>query len=462
MAEANPLEKLSLREIVKAVNGTTAETASLDSDILSVSTDTRKITPGSLFIPIRGERFDGHDFIEAAYAAGAAAVLSEIPVPGHDSVVYVPDTRKAYLDLAGYYRRRFPVTVVGVTGSVGKTTTKEMIADVLESQYHTLKTEGNLNNEIGLPTTLLQLDGSYQAAVIEMGMSAFGEISRLSICAAPNIGVITNIGESHIEYLGSREGILKAKMEILDGMDAHAPLILNADNDLLSGVINELAREIIYYGIDNANAEIRAIDIFEQNMTTSFDIVYYGKTIHAVIPTVGKHNVLNALAAFTVGFVLDIAPEQIVEALSRYTPSGMRQKIVNSHGITFIEDCYNASPDSMKASIGVLSSIACTGKRIAVLADMLELGEHSAEAHQRVGRMVAQSNADMLYCYGEQSRHILQAAQQCGMQKVYWFDDKSRMAREIRKNIEIGDCILFKGSRGMRLEEVIYQIYRES
>ena len=322
------MEKLSLREIVKAVDGKFEGAESADLDILSVSTDTRKITPGSLFIPIKGERFDGHDFIETAYAAGAAAVLSEIPVPGHECVVIVSDTRKAYLDLASYYRRRFPVTVVGVTGSVGKTTTKEMIADVLESQYHTLKTEGNLNNEIGLPATLLQLDSSYRAAVIEMGMSAFGEISRLSRCSAPNIGVITNIGESHIEYLGSREGILKAKLEILDGMDPHAPLILNADNDLLSGVINDLAREMIYYGIDNPNAEIRAIDIVEQNMTTKFDILYYGKTIHAVIPTVGKHNVLNALAAFTVGFVLDIAPEQIVEALSRYVPSGMRQKIV--------------------------------------------------------------------------------------------------------------------------------------
>ena len=238
------MEKLSLREIVKAVDGKFEGAESADLDILSVSTDTRKITPGSLFIPIRGERFDGHDFIETAYAAGAAAVLSEIPVPGHERVVIVLDTRKAYLDLASYYRRRFPVTVVGVTGSVGKTTTKEMIADVLASQYHTLKTEGNLNNEIGLPTTLLQLDSSYRAAVIEMGMSAFGEISRLSKCAAPNIGVITNIGESHIEYLGSREGILKAKLEILDGMEPHAPLILNADNDLLSGVINDLAQEM--------------------------------------------------------------------------------------------------------------------------------------------------------------------------------------------------------------------------
>lgn len=456
------MEKLSLQEIVKAVDGKMEGAESADPDILSVSTDTRKISPGSLFIPIKGERFDGHDFIEAAYAAGAAAVLSEIPVSGHECVVTVSDTRKAYLDLASYYRRRFPVTVVGVTGSVGKTTTKEMIADVLESQYHTLKTEGNLNNEIGLPATLLQLDSSYRAAVIEMGMSAFGEISRLSRCAAPNISVITNIGESHIEYLGSREGILKAKLEILDGMDSHAPLILNADNDLLAGVINDLAREMIYYGIDNPNAEIRAIDIVEQNMTTKFDILYYGKTIHAVIPTVGKHNVLNALAAFTVGFVLDIAPEQIVEALSRYVPSGMRQKIVNSHGIIFIEDCYNASPDSMKASIGVLSSVSCTGKRIAVLADMLELGEHSAEAHERVGRMVAQSNADMLYCFGKQSKNMLYAAQQCGMKDAYWFDDKKRMAREIRKNIATGDCILFKGSRGMRLEEVIYQIYRES
>ncbi len=456
------MEKLSLREIVKAVGGRSEEATFTDTDILSVSTDTRKISSGSLFVPIKGERFDGHSFIDTAYAAGATAVLSELPLQEHKNVIYVSDTRKAYLDLAGYYRRRFPLTVVGVTGSVGKTTTKEMIAVVLESRYRTLKTEGNLNNEIGLPTTLLQLDSSYQAAVIEMGMSAFGEISRLSCCAAPNIGVITNIGESHIEYLGSREGILKAKLEILDGMDAHAPLILNADNDLLADVINHLSREVICYGIDNPNAEIKAIDIVEQNMTTEFDILYYGKKLHIVLPTVGRHNVLNALAAFTVGLLLDIAPEQIAQALSRYTPTGMRQRIVQKNGMILIEDCYNASPDSMRAALGVLASMSCEGRKIAVLADMLEMGEHAAEAHRRVGEMAAQSHVDLLYCYGEHAKSIRDAAQQYGLQNAYWFEEKNQMAEEIKRSITAGDCLLFKGSRGMRLEEVIYQIYEES
>ena len=454
------MEKLSLQDIAEAVGSRIDD--GLDTEILSVSTDTRKIEPGSLFIPIKGERFDGHDFIDKALQLGAAAALTERPDECGPRKIYVPDTRLAYLRLAGWYRRRFPVSVVGVTGSVGKTTTKEMIAAVLESKYRTLKTEGNHNNEIGLPATLLELDSSYQMAVIEMGMSHFREISRLSQCAAPNLGVITNIGVSHIENLGSREGILRAKLEILDGMERQAPLILNADNDLLGRAAEELDREVLCYGIESEIAEIRAVDIIEQKRSTEFDILYYGKRIHAKLPTVGRHNVYNALAAFGVGLSMDIPPEKMAAALEAYAPSGMRQRIVDSHGMTLIEDCYNASPDSMRAAIGVLAGMECAGRRIAVLADMLELGEIAGRAHREMGKLAAESGIDMLLCYGELSRELAETARANGLAQACHFRSKEELTKELLRQARSGDCILFKGSRGMRLEEVIEKLNRES
>lgn len=454
------MEKLTLQEIAGAVGG--KMTVDYNTEIFSVSTDTRKIEPGSLFIPIKGERFDGHDFIEKALQLGAAAVLSERPSDCGPKVVSVSDTRMAYLQLAGWYRRRFPVSVVGITGSVGKTTTKEMIATVLDDKYHTLKTEGNHNNEIGLPATLLELDSSYQMAVIEMGMSHFGEISRLSQCAAPNIGVITNIGVSHIENLGSREGILRAKLEILDGMDRHAPLILNADNDLLGRAAEELDREALYYGIENEIAEIRAVDIMEQKLSTEFDIVSYGKKVHAKLPTIGRHNVYNALAAFGVGLSMEIAPEKIAAALGTYMPAGMRQRIVDRHGMTLIEDCYNASPDSMRAAIDVLAGMECSGRRIAVLADMLELGEISEKAHREVGELTAKKRIDLLLCYGEYAATMAEAVRAAGLTGTCHFQTKEALISELQRQARPGDCILFKGSRGMKLEEVIEKLNGES
>ncbi len=454
------MEKLTLEEITKAVDGR-LEGGSPGETVTDISTDTRDIRPGSLFVPIRGERFDGHDFIGQAFAAGAAAVLSERPAAG-GAVIRVADTRKAYLDLAGWYRRRFPVKVVGITGSVGKTTTKEMIAAVLESKYNTLKTEGNFNNEIGLPRTLFRLDSGKQTAVIEMGMSHFGEISRLSRAAAPNIGVITNIGVSHIENLGSREGILKAKLEILDGMEENAPLVLNLDNDLLAQAAKELKREILSYGIDAEQADIRAEHITEQGLSTEFDLLFDGKRIHTVLPTVGRHHVLNALAAFGVGQLTGIEPERAAAALQNYTPTGMRQRIVDRNGLRVIEDCYNASPDSMRAALNVLSTLECDGKRIAVLADMLELGEHSVKAHTEVGGMVAESRADALFCTGHDAAHIVAGAKAAGMENAVFFPDREALVQAVRETAKAGDCLLFKASRGMKLEEILEKTYRES
>ena len=289
------MEDLTLYEIVKAVEGSYGYPST--EIISSVSTDTRKITKGCVFIALRGDKFDGHDFVKQAIEFGAVAAITEKPVEGVKCII-VDNTKKALADLARYYRSRFNPILVGVTGSVGKTTTKEMIALVLSGKYLTLKTEGNFNNEIGLPHTLLNLTSEHEAAVIEMGMSDFGEISMLSQISRPSIAVITNIGYSHIENLGSREGILKAKLEIIDGTSHDAPLILNGDDDMLANLKDEVNRDIVFYGINNPNVDVRATDIEIKDGVTTFVITYWGKTISAKLNCVGMHNVLNALAAF--------------------------------------------------------------------------------------------------------------------------------------------------------------------
>ncbi len=364
------MEVLTLSEIAQACGGE----FNSDTEINSVCIDTRKITKGCLFICIRGERFDAHQFADEALEKGAAAVMISEDINVNGAYVKVSDTARAMLELSGYYRRKFNIPVVGLTGSVGKTTTKEFTYLVVNAKYNAIKTLGNLNNEIGLPQMLFQIDEAVEAAVIEMGMNHFGEIHRLSTAAKPTIGLITNIGVSHIEFLGSREGILKAKLEILDGLTENAPLILNGDNDLLKTVKSD-DHKIYFYGMED-NADFKAEDITEVNGNTEFYVSYFGKKQKIMVPLIGIHNVYNALAAFAVGYCLDIEAEMAADAIASYKPEGMRQKSVVINGITSIEDCYNASPDSMKAALQTLSATK-GNKKIAVFADMFELGDYS-------------------------------------------------------------------------------------
>ena len=312
--------QLTLKQIADAVGGK----ANAFGEITGISTDTRTIQKGDLYIALKGERFDGHDYIEKAFENGAAAVLSERECD--KPCVLVNDTGVALLSLAEYYRTLFNTAVIGITGSVGKTTTKEMVACVLESKYKTLKTKGNLNNQIGLPMTLFRLTADTQTAVIEMGMSGKGEISALSKTAKPDAAIITNIGYSHIEFFGSREAICEAKLEILDGMADDAPLILNADDDLLDAFTDE-NRPLVFYGIDNPMCDVRGINLKENGESTTFEILYGGENYIATIPTVGKHNVYDALAAFSAGLICSVPVGDIIEALKNYVPSGMRQRI---------------------------------------------------------------------------------------------------------------------------------------
>lgn len=425
--------------------------------LTDVCTDTRKIQPGSLFVCLRGERFDGHSFASQAAQLGAAALLVDHPVDADVPQLVVTDTGKALLQLAGWYRRRFQLPVVGLTGSVGKTTTKEFIALVLGAKYNTLKTQGNLNNEIGVPQMLFRLEDSHTAAVIEMGMNHFGEISRLTRAVAPTVGLITNIGVSHIENLGSRAGILQAKLEILEGMAPDAPLIVNIDNDMLRTV--KLGdRPLLTFAIDDQRADFTATDIAEQGSTTTFTVHHSTFTRPVTIPTVGIHNVYNALAAMAVGYVTGVDPAAAASALANYVPAGMRQNLVQVGGVQVIEDCYNASPDSMRAALQTLGKLP-VHRRYAVLGAMLELGDYAKEAHTQVGKMAAENGIDGVLAYGADAAYIVEAAKQAGLENARLFDTKEALAQSLALQVQPGDGVLFKGSRGMHLEDVMHTVY---
>ena len=448
----------SIRKVADAVGSRCAS----DGKITSVCIDSRNIQPGCLFVAIRGDRFDGHDFIKQAFAQGAAAALSEHPVEeAAGPVIVVKDTRMAFLHLAAFYRSQFDIPVIGLTGSVGKTTTKEMVAAVLEQKYRTLKTEGNLNNQIGLPRMIFQLDRQIQAAVLEMGMDHAGQISSLSQTAQPSIGIITNIGVSHIENFGSQEGILKAKLEILDGMSKQAPLLLNGDDPLLLDAHGKIKNPVLLYGIRNSACGLRAEQVEEESDGTRFTIISPKGKQELWVPAIGKHNVYNALAAVAVGELLDLSPEQIRRGLAQYRPSGMRQHVTHCGGITIVEDCYNASPDSVKASLSALRLMPKEepGRRIAVLGDIAELGDFAPQAHKKCGEYAAKAGVDLLFTVGKNARYCRETAAQRGIQAVH-FDDKQALTDRLFSVLRPGDLVLFKASRVMKLEEVFQALYQ--
>ncbi len=447
---------LKVTEIAKAL-GTKSDSENI---INRVSIDSRDVDANTLFFAIKGERFDGHGFVKDVAEKGVGAVVCHKQVECSVPVIYVDDTKDALLDFASYYRSSIKdLTVIGLTGSVGKTTTKEMVACVMEQSGETLKTEGNFNNEIGVPKTLFRLSETTKNAVIEMGMDGFGQISVLAKCAKPDCAIITNVGVSHIENLGSREGILKAKLEMLDGLKKGSSLFLNGDNDMLSTVKND-DYNIVFFGIDNKNCDILAEDIKEIGLSTEFVAVKGDIRQKIIIPTVGIHNVYDALSAFAVGVEYGISPENIAKGLMNYAPSGMRQRIREINGITVIEDCYNASPDSQKAGLNSLCKIA-KGRKIAVLGDMLEMGSYSETAHRTVGEYAAECSVDMLYTYGEESKYMADGAKKSGLDNVFAFTDKTELTNALLSEIKTGDTLLFKASRGMKLEEVFEKIYEQ-
>jgi UDP-N-acetylmuramyl-tripeptide synthetase/UDP-N-acetylmuramoyl-tripeptide--D-alanyl-D-alanine ligase len=464
-AESRIRERLSLYDIISAMDGKAhlIPDTQLYTYVDAISSDTRIITNGSIFFAIKGERFDGHDFVKNAIEAGAVVAVTERIVEGCPCII-VKNTRKALRDLASYYRMKFNPILVGITGSVGKTTTKEMTALALSGSYKTLKTEGNHNNEIGLPFTLFGLNRSYSAAVIEMGMSDFGEIEILSKTAHPTVCVITNIGFSHIEKLGSQEGILKAKLEILAGAAPDAPLIVNADDKLLFPLKEQYLykRKVITYGIDNELADFRAVNITENDTDTSFEVVYNGKAIQKfTIPCIGRHNVLNAVCAAAVAYICDADMPSAANALLNFKTDPLRQHIENRGDQKLLIDCYNASPTSVEAAIDLLCSMKPEngGRRVAVLGDMLELGSKSPELHERIGEYAVKKGVDLIVCYGEYAKYIAKRADELGMH-CGCSNDKSMVVNYLKFKLKPDDIVLFKASRGMHLEEIIKELYK--
>ena len=454
--------QLKIEDIIHATGGRCLNPEVIGDTLISaITTDSRKIPQDSLFVPLKGERFDGHAFIQKVKKEGAYATLTENAFVADDTLVhiFVADTGKALLDLACYYRKQFEINVVGVTGSVGKTTTKDMIAAVLGHQLNVLKTQGNYNNEIGLPLTVFGLEKNHQVAVLEMGMNHFDEIRRLTHVAQPQIAVITNIGTSHIENLGSREGILKAKLEILEGLHSDGLFLVNGCDSYLKECA-KMWPHTLSYGIGEG-FDYEADGIYTKEGLTFAKVKTPKSSFVISIPALGEHMVMNALVAIAIAEHMGLSENEMIEGLMAYTPSKMRMNIVShSNGITIMDDTYNASPDSMRASLKVLSDYQTQGRRVAILGDMFEMGEYGPKLHEEVGTFILDTAIDTVYCVGELAKYIFKGISQkekVGL-SVHHYQDKESFTKQLEHELKQGDTVLVKASRGMKFEEIVASI----
>lgn len=451
------MEHMTLGAIASACGGTLYG-GKEDLCISSVSTDSRKIEKGSLFVAISGARADGHDFIPSVFAQGAACCISErVLEEPKGAYIKVQSSLDAMKKIAMYYREQMKIPVVGVTGSVGKTSTKEMIASVLSQKFCTLKTDGNFNNELGLPLTVFRLRKEHEVAVLEMGISDFDEMHRLSEIAKPDVAVITNIGQCHLENLGNRTGVLKAKTEIFDFLSEHGHVILNGDDDKLATVQKVRGCPVIYFGISSDYA-VYADAVENRGLKgVSCTIHFDDQSFPVDIPIPGIHMVYNALAATAVGKVFGMTAEQIKKGIEEFEPVGGRVHIIEKNRKTIIDDCYNANPVSMKAAIDVLKD--GKGRKVAILGDMGELGVNEKELHAQVGRYCANAGIDLLLCSGSLSRSMAAAAAlEESKLEIYSFAEKEQLLEVLPVVLKAGDTILVKASRFMGYEEVIASI----
>ena len=450
------MRKFTLLQAAEACGGILSGDGS--GEIRNVVIDSRKVEEGSLFAAIPGERVDGHDYIASAFSKGAVGVIAERD--GFEgfggAVIRVENTALAIGKIAAAYKREYNIPTIGITGSVGKTTTKDMVSAVMSELGECLKTEGNFNNELGLPLTIFRMEEEHKSAVLEMGMSEFGEIHYLADIARPDVGVITNIGMSHIENLGSREGILKAKCEISDFFGKDNMLIINNDNDMLSTLPTETVYKTVTYGTDN-KSDWMAKNIEDKGIEgSSFTAVTPEGEIKVVLNVPGLHNVNNALAAMATGYRFGIAPECAAKRLESFKLTNMRMTVEHIGDVTIINDCYNAAPDSVIAALQVLKK--ASGRRIAVLGDMFELGEFSKEAHTRVGNNCTDS-ADVVICAGEMSKYIARETLKMGI-KTEYYQTNTEAADALASAVKDGDTVLIKASRGMHFE-VAYEALKK-
>ena len=434
--------------------------------IYSLCTDSREADENTAFFALVGERVNGHDYIPAAISAGCRCIISQEPIApeviGENvALIAVKDSEMALSYMASTQLEGRSYPVVAVTGSVGKTTTKDMIASVMQEGKKTYVSSGNHNSVIGMPLSAMEIPEDCECAVLEMGMSDFGEIERMSLAAEPDIAVITNIGTSHMEALGDRRGICRAKLEVLCGLKKGGYLILNGDEPLLANISGR-SYHTLYVSLTRPNADFFAQNIRVELGGTYFEVVHKGTTYpDFYIPVSGRHNVWAALYAFAVGTLQGLSPEQIKNGFAHFRPADMRQAITNFDGMTLIEDCYNAAPESMRAAIDVLCECAPQNcRRIAVLGDMLELGKDSIKLHRAVGEYLQKRGVDLLVAVGNGGVEIAQGAVEAGMNpaKTLLFIDRdnvSDIAKCLCSHLTQRDTILFKASRGVRLERVI-------
>jgi UDP-N-acetylmuramoyl-tripeptide--D-alanyl-D-alanine ligase len=447
--------KMTLENVAKACSGRLFVTEEKKNPpVIGGVTDNRQIEEGNLFFAIRGEKTDGHKYAQAAFEAGASAVVLEyVPEDYVGNYILVESTQQALKDIAAYYRSLLTIPVIGIAGSVGKTSTKEMVASVLSQKYKVLKTAGNFNNEIGMPLTLLRIREEHEVAVVEMGINHFGEMERLTKVAVPDLFVMTNIGACHLENLGDLDGVLKAKTEGFPIMKENTPLVINADDEKLYSLREDRHMRPLLYGIEKTEGLAYADEILSQGEAGTDALIHVGgesARVHISVP--GKHMVLNALAAACVGKELGLSMQEIADGIEAMRTIAGRSNFLHENGKTVIDDCYNANPASMKASLEVLSH--CKGRRIAVLGDMGELGSDERKLHRQVGEFVAGLGLDQVYLCGsltEEMKEPLFAANT----KVIYCKEKEALIEALLQDSKKGDTILVKASHFMGFEEVV-------
>ena len=458
----NTLDQMTLENIAKACGGTyVGDDALRGSEITGAVIDSRQAEPGYLYIPIRGERVDGHRFIPDVFEKGALAVLSEEPLENPAGpYIQVASSEQALKDIAEFYRSTLGIKIIGITGSVGKTSTKEMISAVLSQKYNVLKTEGNFNNEIGLPLTILRIRREHEVAVVEMGISEFGEMHRIAKVAKPDICVMTNIGQCHLENLIDRDGVLRAKSEIFDFLKPDGHIVLNGNDDKLITVQEVKGVKPVFYYVEDGTAqkadlqyEVTADAIENKGLRGLNANLHFPEEvcqIHEPIP--GVHNVYNACAAACVGRIMGLTNEEICEGIAHAKTIAGRTNLITLGDVLVIDDCYNANPVSMKASLDVLAQ--ADGRKIAVLGDMGELGENERELHYEVGKYAANTGVDILFCCGTLSEELAKGAQR-GHTKVMYFAEREKLTQTLLNFVEAGDTVLVKASHFMEFPKIV-------
>lgn len=455
------MKHMSLQEITTACGGQYFGSEELlFLEVSGVAIDSRKVEAGYLFIPIKGARVDGHDFIPQVMEKGALCTLSERILENcTHSYILVDSCEQALKDLAEHYRKSLDIRVVGITGSVGKTSTKEMIASVLEQKYNVLKTAGNFNNEIGLPLTIFNIRDEHEIAVLEMGINHFGEMHRLTRMARPDVCVITNIGLCHLENLIDRDGILKAKSEIFDFMQPDAAIVLNGDDDKLITVTEVKGQTPKFFGL-STELDAYADNIHNHSLKGTTCTLHVGdQSIDVLIPIPGQHMIYNALAGALVGREFGLTSEEIKAGIESLTPVSGRNNMIETDSLLIIDDCYNANPVSTCASLDVLAT--ADSRKVAILGDMFELGENEKDLHRQVGMHATEKGIDLLICIGDLSQNTAQGARNACAEtpdcktNVCHFDTKADFLSQKEKLLQKGDIVLVKASHGMEFPEIV-------